>query len=144
MRRVLNMAKHLIKFNKDYVSSPLSFWVHIDEPHNGRWIWDSAQKHHPELPKPVFSKGYPMLVVDALGHELRFSSIEEIEHFLEVITQKNMPSSSKLASQRRMSTGLNSHWLSRLPAKFKSWNNRQKYIPHIQDGLDAFKECYKS
>ena len=53
-----------------------------------------------------------------------------------------MPTSSQLASKRPNSTGLNSHWLSRLPAKLKSWRNRKKYIPVIEDGLKALKKIY--
>jgi hypothetical protein len=133
------MSKYNIIYNKNYHSSPLSFWVHHDMESE---IWEDATKYEPELPKAIVSKGYPMLVIDALGHELRFSSIQEVEHFIEVIKQKNMPTSSQLASKRPKSTGLNSHWLSRLPAKLKPWRNRKKYIPIIEDGLIALKKIY--
>jgi len=133
------MSKYSIVYNKEYHSSPMSFWVHHDIDSN---VWEYASKYKPELPKPIFSKGFPMLVIDALGHELRFSSIQEIEHFLEVVKQKNMPTSSQLASKRPMSIGLNSHWLSRLPVKLKPWRNRKKYIPILEDGLIAFIKTY--
>ena len=133
------MSKYNIIYNKDYQSSPLSFWVHHDIDSE---VWEYASNYEPEFPKAIVSKGFPMLIVDALGHELRFSSIQEIKHFIEVVKQKNMPTSSQLASKRPKSTGLNSHWLSRLPAKLKPWRNRKKYIPILEDGLMALKKIY--
>ncbi len=59
-----------------------------------------------ELPKPVIYKGYPVLIINALGYELQFNSIEEVEHFIEVVEQKNIPNSSQLASARNKSAGL--------------------------------------
>lgn len=116
------MSKFNIIYNKEYHSSPLSFWVHHDIDSS---VWEYADKYEPELPKAIVSKGFPMLIVDALGYELKFSSIQEVEHFIEVIKQKNMPTSSQLASKRLQSNGLlNSHWLSRLPAKLKPWRNK--------------------
>jgi len=103
-------------------------------------MWINAKLFKPELPTAIVSKGFPMLIIDALGHELRFSSIEEIEHFLEVIKQKNMPTASQLVSKRPKSIGLNSHWLSRLPAKLKPWRNRQKYIKTVECGLTEMKK----
>jgi hypothetical protein len=140
------MAKYRIEYNKIYTPSPLSFWVHIDVKNSNEnvWIWEQASTYKPPLPKTVKLNCFPMLIVEALGYELKFSSIEEVEHFLEVVTQKNMPTSSKLARKRKLSTGLNSHWLSRLPAKLKSWRNREKYIPIIRDGLKLFESIYGS
>ena len=133
------MSKFKIMFNQDYQPSPMTFWVHHDINSE---VWLYASKYEPVLPSAIFSKGFPMLIVDALGHELMFSSIQEIEHFLEVVNKKNMPTSTSLARKRPMSTGLNNHWLSRLPSKLKSWRNRQKYIPIIEEGLMNFTKLY--
>ncbi len=131
------MSKHKIIYNLEYQPSPLSFWVHVGCDNE---IWINETQYEPVLPKAIFAKGFPVLVVDALGHELQFNSIQEVEHFLEVVKQKHMPTSTQLASKKIKSKGPNSHWLSRLPAKLKSWRNRQKYIPIVEDGLIALKE----
>ena len=96
-------------------------------------------KYEPELSRLIPGKGFPRLIVNTLGVELEFASIAEIEHFLDVIRQKNMPTSTQLSQKREVPYGPNGHWLSRLPAKLKPWPKREKYIKVIEDGSREFK-----
>lgn len=130
------MKKWRIEYSPEYEPSPLSFWVH---KHLDSEVWSYAKKFEPELPSSIPGKGYPRLVVDALGIELRFSSVEEVKHFLEVVRQKNMPTSAQLSQKREASYGPNGHWLSRLPAKLKPWSKREKYIKAVEGGLSELK-----
>ena len=134
------MKKWQIVYTKEYRPSPLSFWVH---KHLDNDLWSLASKFDPSLPKDLPLKGFPVLLVDALGIELRFSSIEEVEHFLEVISMKNMPTPLQLTKQRNAGYGPNGHWLSRLPAKLKPWSKREKIIPIIKCGLSELKAVYE-
>ena len=93
----------------------------------------------PSLPKAIPTKGFPVLFVDAFGTELQFSSVDEVVHFLEVIGQKNMPTSLQLTRRRNEAYGPNKHWLSRLPADLKPWRKRERLLPIINEGLAAFK-----
>ncbi len=81
-----------------------------------------------------------MLVVTVFGIELRFASVEEAEHFLNIIGQKNMPTTLKLSRERTNGYGPNGHWLSRLPAGIKAWSKRQKLIPIVEAALDDFRK----
>lgn len=134
------MKKWRIEYREEFEPSPLSFWVH---KHLDGDSWPDATKYEPRLPGAVPAKGYPVLIVTFSGVELRFSSLEEVEHFIDVIRQKNMPTSMQLAAKRDTSYGPNGHWLSRLPAKLKSWKNREKVIPVIQEGLLGLNNVYK-
>jgi hypothetical protein len=80
-----------------------------------------------------------VLVLNTMGVELRFSSIPEVEHFLAVISQRNMLTTSQLSSQRTNSYGPNSHWLSRLPSCIKAWSKREKIISVVERALKDFK-----
>lgn len=126
-----------IEYTEQYQPSPLSYWVHrqLDTE-----IWRDASRFEPPLPSAVPGLGYPRLVVRILGIELQFASTAEVEHFLEVLRQKNMPSSRRLSAQRGQGCGPNGHWLSRLPAKLKSWSKRERIIPLVEAGLKEFRE----
>ncbi len=134
------MARWRIEFDENYRSSPVSFWVHR---HQDNDIWAEATRFEPPLPQAIVSKGYPRLIIDAFGTKLEFSSIEEVEHCRQVLSQKNLPTSRKLASLRQSSLGPNSHWLSRLPADLKPWRKREKLLPLLDAGLDALKVFYE-
>lgn len=134
------MKNWRIEYSKEYRPSPLSFWVHR---HLDNEVWSQATEFDPSLPKPILLKGYPVLVVDALGVELRFSSIEEVEHFLEVVSARNMPTPIQLSKQRNVNYGPNGHWLSRLPAKMKPWRKREKFIPIVKEGLRQLQAIYE-
>ncbi len=128
-----------IEYTETYTATPMSFWVHKHLDHE---IWSYAKEFDPSLPNAIPCKGYPVLVVNALGVELKFASIVEAEHFLDVISQKNMPSTQQLSHERNEKFGPNRHWLSRLPSRIKPWSKREKIIPLIKYGIAGFKAVY--
>lgn len=134
------MKKWRIEYRSAFLPSPLSFWVHRHLDHE---IWRQATQYEPSLPVAVPSKGYPVLYVDALGIELQFSSIPEVEHFLVVVSQKNMPTPLQLTNKRGADYGPNAHWLSRLPAELKPWRKREKIIPIVNSALKELKAAYE-
>jgi hypothetical protein len=131
------MKKWRIEFNPSYTETPLSFWVHKHIDHE---VWRYAKEFEPALPKAVPCKGFPKLIVNALGVELVFASVAEVEHFLSVIRQKNMPTTLQLSRQRINNYGPNRHWLSRLPSDIKPWSKRERIIPIVENALKEFKE----
>jgi hypothetical protein len=133
------MGKIRVEFNKEYSETPISYWVHREL--DGEY-WRDASKYLPPLPSAIPSKGFPFLIIETQGIELQFASVPEIEHFLEVISQKNMPTTNQLARERGLTYGANRHWLSRLPAKLKPWNKREKLIPFIQKGIFELSAVY--
>ena len=137
--RMVHMKKWRIEYSDAFKPSPLSFWVHRNLDGES---WLRATRYEPGLPKPVPARGFPILIVDVAGVELRFSSVEEVEHFLAVVGQKNMPTPSRLSRQRHTSHGPNAHWLSRLPAELKPWRKREKLVPIVQSALKELKALY--
>ena len=130
------MKKWRIEYRSDYTETPLSFWVHKHVDHE---VWRYANEFEPPLPKAIPGKGYPFLIVNAFGLDLEFASVAEVEHFLTVIRQKNMPTTQQLSRQRTNNYGPNRHWLSRLPAGIKAWSKRKRMIPVLERALEAFK-----
>lgn len=80
-----------------------------------------------------------MLIVNAFEVELAFASVPEVEHFLAVISQKNMPTTQQLSMRRTNKYGPNRHWLSRLPSGIKPWSKRERIIPVVERALDEFR-----
>lgn len=133
------MKKWRIEYRSSYTETPLSFWVHKQQDHE---TWRLATKFDPELPRALPCKGYPLLVVSVFGYELQFASVAEIEHFIDVISQKNLPTTLQLSKKRGENFGPNSHWLSRLPGNLKSWAKRSRIIPVVEAALSDFKDVY--
>ena len=131
------MKKWHIEYNPNYTETPLSFWAHKHVDHE---VWCYAKKFEPVLPKAIPCKGFPMLIVNVFGVELEFASVAEVEHFLSVISQKNMPTTQQLSRQRTNNYGPNRHWLSRLPSGIKPWSKRERIIPIVESALNEFKK----
>ncbi len=129
------MGKLRIEFKKDYLATPISYWVHKELDGEN---WQNASKYDPPLPCAIPNKGFPLLIIEAQSIELQFASLPEIEQFLAVISQKNMPTTNQLSRARGLTYGSNRHWLSRLPKKLKPWSKREKLIPLIQKGMSEF------
>ena len=130
------MKKWRIEYRPCFTATPMSFWVHKHLDHE---VWLYASEFEPPLPKPIPCKGYPFLIVSVPGTELMFASVEEVEHFLEVMRQKNLPTTYQLSLQRIDNHGPNSHWLSRLPAALKPWSKRVRMMPVVEKALVAFR-----
>ena len=117
----------------------MTFWVHHKiDPNQGSDI----DNFEPPRSKIIGGKGYPLVHIHYLGVELIFSSKEEIEHAIEILGTKNLPTTSALSAKHTLSVGPNSHWLSRLPAHLKPWNKREKLIPQLQKAKEVFCAAY--
>ena len=123
-----------MEFNKEYLATPVSYWAHKDL---------DGEYHDPPLPRAIPHKGFPLLTIETQGIELQFASIPEIEQFLAVISQKNMPTTNQLARARGLAYGANGHWLSRLPKELKPWSKRERLIPLIKKGIFELNAVYE-
>ena len=122
------MKKYWITYSDTWKNSPLAFWVHI--PLGGEFYEDSTI-FNPAAPQKEL-EGYPIYNFELDGFIFEFSSKEQIEHFIEILTQRVMPTSRALSEKRGAEVGPNSHWLSRLPAKTKSYRYREKLVKYIK------------
>lgn len=132
------MSKSEIVYEKSRRTSPLSYWVHrgvneSDVPYG------SCTEFIPPFPCKHAIKGFPYLRVKVVGFEFEFSSNHEVSHCIEILQQKNLPTTSSLSGVRGSGYGPNNHWLSRLPAKLKSWNKREKIIMALKQAKNNIK-----
>lgn len=86
-----------------------------------------------------------LLHVQFRGLELVFALPEELDQFLEVMSQKLLPSGNRLISGLPYGRP-NRHWLSRLPKKAKSWKIRSALGDYLSASPDveAFRHFYRS
>lgn len=109
----------------DWRTAPLAFWVHVP-------IAGSDREYVPPAPVEVLHKGFMVLHVDAADVDLQFSSLAQLDHFIEMMMAKPLPTSRQLSRKRELAVGPNSHWLSRLPAKLKAPKERAKLVSKLQ------------
>ncbi len=105
--------------------SPLTHWVHVgvDGP------WYKATAFDPPLPQPVPGKGYPVWLAEHRGRTIRFVSREEIDHAVDILGRKILPTPRDLG---RRYMAVNSHWLSRLHSTWKPWKTRQELVKRLR------------
>ncbi|GAA6140650.1 hypothetical protein NBRC116584_04680 [Hydrogenophaga sp. 5NK40-0174] len=104
-------------FQYDWRTAPQAFWVHVPVPGTSGLCEAPA-------PNRVPRKGYLVLHVQFDEYELQFSDPAQLDHFIEVLSSKPLPTSRQLSSRRGLPVGPNGHWLSRLPAKLKAPRKR--------------------
>lgn len=114
-------ARFRFTFEKDWRYAPLAYWVHCPRP-------DSATAFDPPAPSPVPHRGYLFLRIEFERHELIFSSPAQLDHCIEVLAAKALPTTWQLSQRRGTTRGPNGHWLSRLPAALKSPRARHRLV----------------
>ena len=117
-------ATYHFSYQPDWRTAPVAFWVH--RPVDGSDAFD------PPAPHAVPHKGFVFLHVDFDAAELRFSAPAQLDHFIEVLSKKPLPTSRILSSQRGLPVGPNGHWLSRLPASLKSPRKRMRLVESLK------------
>ncbi len=108
-------------YEKDWRTAPVAFWVHVPVP-------GSTGACDPAAPVAIPHLGYAFLRVEFDSHELHFSALAQLDHFIEVLSRKPLPTSRQLSSRRGLPIGPNGHWLSRLPSELKSPRKRGKLV----------------
>jgi hypothetical protein len=118
-------AKFHFSYQPDWRSAPVAFWVH-------RAV-EGSESFDPPAPAVVAHKGFAFLHVEFDTAELLFSAPAQLDHFIDVLSQKPLPTSRTLSSQRGLPVGPNGHWLSRLPAALKSPRTRVRLVEALRD-----------
>lgn len=109
----------------DWRTAPLAFWVHIP-------VAGSTTEFYPPAPVKVPHRGFVFLHVEVSEAILQFSSLAQLDHFIEVLDNKLLPTSRQLSAKRDLPIGPNSHWLSRLPARLKSPRERARVVKGLR------------
>lgn len=111
-------------YEKDWRTAPVAFWVHVPIP-------GAVDACDPPAPVATPHLGYAFLRVEFESHELQFSDLAQLDHFIDVLSRKPLPTSRQLASRRGLPVGPNGHWLSRLPAELKSPRKRERLVQSL-------------
>ena len=88
----------------------------------------------PPMPHAIPGKGWPVWVIEHRGRELLFASPEEIDHAIDILGRKILPTTRDLGQPWR---AVNSHWLSRLHSSFKPWKVRQELVKRLGQAPQA-------
>jgi hypothetical protein len=133
------MSRWDLRHHEERKFSPLSVWVHRgvgeDEP-----AWIDGPEHSPPFPGGTPLKGYPYLIVTVLGFDLEFASGQELDHCIEILSRKNLPTSRALSRVRGASHGPNRHRLSRFPATLKLWAKRERIVSGLTSAREAIRK----
>ncbi len=110
--------------------SPVTPWVHkgVDAQ-----FW-KATVFDPPMPLRTPGKGWPTWIVEHRGRELVFASPQEIDHAIDILSRKILPTTRELGQPYR---AVNSHWLSRLHSSFKPWKVRQELVKRLKQARPA-------
>lgn len=121
------MSKWELKYYPERLKSPVSYWVHkgVNEEQT---FYQNCVEFDPCFPPKDPEKGFPFLIVCVLGIELKFASMHELEHMIEILSMKHLPTTIELSNKRGTGYGPNNHWLSRLPGDIKSNVKRKKIV----------------
>jgi hypothetical protein len=116
------ISRFCFTLEENWQSAPMAYWVHEPSPDGGAF--------EPPAPLSVANRGYPFLRFEYDVHELIFSSPAQLNHMIEVLSTKPLPTSARLSAGRKF--GPNGHWLSRLPAELKTPKEREKLVKHLK------------
>ena len=112
-------------YEQDWRTAPMAYWVHHEDP-------AQPEVYSPPAPARVLNRGFVLLRVEYGPHELVFSSPEQLEHCITVLSTKPLPTTRALSLKRGTGAGPNGHWLSRLPAELKSPAARNLLVRHLK------------
>jgi hypothetical protein len=131
MSRARKAPRAWFEFVPDWRAVPMAYWVHRPDP--GR-----AGGFAPAAPSPCGRRGFAVLCVEVGMHVLRFSSAPQLDHAIDVLARKPLPSSARLTREGHgfapgpAPLGPNNHWLSRLPATLKTSKTRSRLVAALR------------
>lgn len=129
VKRLMSSTKYWIEYSGSWRCAPMAYWVHVEQ--DGK-TWRDAETYEPPAPPLIPHKGYQVVCFEVAGITLRFSSMEQLEEFIRVLSMKPLPTSRRLTTIRGVGYGPNTHWLSRLPTALKSTRGRAKAVAMAQ------------
>lgn len=141
------MKSAQISFHRTFPATPVSGWV------GARWhAWvreDDATGYLKLLsivphPFPNQRKLWCMLEVHVDEVDLRFAMPQELDHFIDILSQNPLPSGRSLTPNCAIGRPKN-HWLTRLPSKAKSLKFRKRIFSYLSEchASAEFRDFYK-
>ncbi len=141
------MKRAVLSCHRQFPETPVSFWVGarshvlVSPPMVG------GQRRRPQITLHPFSaqrRLWCQLSVDYSGVALRFSTPQELDHVLSVLSRNPLPSGHGLVPGWKVGRPV-THWLSRLPGKAKPWKFRQRLCTWLSAHpvVAAFRRFYE-
>jgi len=115
------MAKFWIEYHPDWLAAPMAVWVHKRV----------GEGFEPAAPARELA-GYPFYFVRSCGFVFCFSSRAQLDHAIEILGRKLLPTSLELSRRMGSDWGPNQHWLSRLPGDLKGWKKRRRIVTDLE------------
>lgn len=115
------MARAWIEYRDNWYHAPIAAWVH-------RRVGEGYDPPAPPRELP----GFPWYFVRTCGFVFCFSSRAQLDHAIEVLGRKLMPTTLDLSRRLGPDWGPNQHWLSRLPGDLKGWKKRRRMVTDLE------------
>ena len=140
------MAEWKIQYNRDFVMSPMTPWVHRS---SGGGEEGAPIVYQPPRPLPLPGKGYPTFVITVDRFPFTFASLQELDEAIKVLDQPTLEvvestgKRKQLPVQRKLDPhgAKTKHWTARLPQTMQSWARRRKIVFELKQGRDAIKKA---
>ena len=131
------MKRCWIEYTEEFSASPMTYWVHKG---SGGEHWREADEVVPPMPRPVPGRGFALMHVEYSGFTFTFASLDELDVCLDVLSKKNLPTSSQLSAERGTGAGPNGHWISRLPARVTPWKYRAGATAYLREARRVLEQ----
>jgi hypothetical protein len=125
------MKRHWVEFTGEWTHGPMTFWVHAPSQ-------DDPAKLNPPAPPRISGKGFPVYYVEVDGFTFPFASLDEIRVCIDVLGEKLLPNTLRLAQDRGGDP--DQHWLRKMPDETKPWRYRQKAVKYLEKALREFEK----
>lgn len=140
------MADWKIQYNRDFVMSPMTPWVHRS---SGGGEEGGPIVYNPPRPLPLPGKGYAAFVITVERFPFTFASLHELDEAIKVLEQPNLQvvetagPKKQLPVQRKLDPhgAKTKHWTTRLPKTMQGWAKRRKIVFELKQGRDAIKKA---
>ncbi|MEM9972579.1 MAG: hypothetical protein AAF771_00265 [Pseudomonadota bacterium] len=132
-----------IRYSSQFPRSPISGWI---GPRYGIWVQHrtaSGQWRRPHWQRSPFfqnRKRWAQLITHLDGVNMVFATPQELDHFIDVMSQNPLPKGRSLGADYPATSLPNNHWLSRFPARGKSRKFREKAIRFLSSDRPAIRE----
>ena len=123
------LPRYWIEYATSWQHVPMAYWVHR-QPEGDQWY--DSETFDPPAPCPEGKKGFRILCIESRGMVFQFSSHEQLDSCIQILSMKPLPSTRRLSAIRGGSYGPNGHWLSRLPANVKSVKGRLQVVSDLK------------
>lgn len=143
------MKKITLVYHKHFPWTPISGWVGARAIGYIVPTASTGQFRKPKRIEHPFVKQrnkWCRMIVEFNGVWVQFTIPAELDHFLDIMSQKILPSGYRLIKVDNYIGRPNAHWLSRLPAKAKPWKHRQALCSYLTNHktVQEFRVFYQN